>query len=353
MLTNIGLSPFAVEELSTFNPPSVVRIAHRVLRETLSAHGVVHLANLSEMDKLISLIRSDSPLAAKESVAWRETLLSLKLQGRIHVGQTEAQLGISEVSDALELERLVRSHPDWPVCVMTEIQLEKVFPDESDVARTQSARCVSGASIREAEPISALESAAALGRLSHGESREGFWQAVLEPLAAPAKTITILDRYVLKGMQNKAWNLPRSRSWDDDVLTWLFNRVDSMPGGDVEIDICAGVGQPGLPATAQDALKLVEASWTPRREGRIRAINLYVGGWEHQHGWLPHDRHVRFGHVQVLAVPSGLDRLGRRLVQDSDGMKWEYKWQAAQARSFHDAEDRVRKAHPRFRYTVN
>lgn len=352
MITNVGLSPFAVEELSTFEPPSAGRAAHRVLRDTLGAHGFVHLANLSEMEKLLALIKGDSSLTAKESNAWRETLISLKNQGRLRVGPGDARSGLGEVSNSRELESLAESHPDWPVCVLTEIQLQEMFHSEADSARARDMRFVSGASIREAEPISALEAAAELGHLPRGESREGFWEAVLEPLAGPAKTVAILDRYVMKGMQNRAWNYPSSRHWDDDVLTWLLSKIDAMPGPEAEVDICAGVGQPGLPATGRDALKLVESSWTPRENGRIRAINLHVGDWEHKDGWLPHDRHIRFGHVQVLAIPSGLDRLGRRFVQDSDGMRWEYKWHTAQSRSFHDAENRVRKAHPRLRYDV-
>lgn len=353
MITNVGLSPFAVEELSTFEPPSAGRAAHRVLRDTLGAHGFVHLANLTEMGKLLALIKGDSPLTAKEALAWRETLISLKNQGRLRVVQADARSGIGEVSNSQELEALVRAHPEWPVCVLTETQLLAMFHSEADSARAQNTRCVSGASIREAEPISALEAAAELGHLPLGESRENFWEAVLEPLAGPAKTVTILDRYVLKGMQNSAWNHPRSRHWDDDVLTWLLLRIDGMPGPAVEVDICAGVGQPGLPATAEDALKLVESSWVARDNGRIRAINLHVGDWANTGSWLPHDRHIRFGHVQVLAFPSGLDRLGRRYVQDSDGMKWEYKWHASQSRSFQDAENRVRKAHPRLRFDVH
>lgn len=351
MIANIALSPSAIRELSDLGTASVVRSLHRTLRDTLSAHGALHLANASEKEKLLSLLKGDAGVPPREVAAWKETILSLVDQGRLRVGRPDVPFGMGEISSLEQLATMADLHPECPVYVLTEGQLDLLFPERSEADRADSTVYVSGVSIDEAEPIAKLADAAQRGNFPRGSNREDFWDQVLAPLARPAKNISILDRYILKGMQSREDNHPRSNRWDEDVLTWLLRKIDCVEGSDVEVDICAGVGQQGTPQTPAEALDLIHRCWRPRSLTRIKAINLHVGEWERPDGWLPHDRHIRFGKVSVIALPGGLDRLSSRTIRDLDGMNWTYKWNADQAESFRSAEARVRKAHHRLTCT--
>lgn len=344
MIAHIAFSPCAIEELSTLGPAAVTRSLNRILRDTLAAHGSLHLANDDEKAKLQALIKSGSSLPQREIIAWKEAVLALVSQNRLKVERPSMAHGLSDISSEGELNAVADLHPEIPVLVLTEEQLDKLFPERSDADDTAS-RYVSGVSIREAEPIARMATRAKKGNLPLGAPRDTFWQDVLAPLAEPVKNITVLDRYIFRGMQSWSDKLPNSHWWDRDVLTWLLDSIAESNGLEVEVDILAGVNQPGLPDSAADALALLRSSWIPPSNCRIRAVNLYVGEWEGANGWLPHDRHIRFGASSIIGVPQGLDRLGRQQVRDQDGMNWNYKWDSIQIKSFLDAETRVRAAH--------
>ncbi|WP_461163597.1 hypothetical protein [Arthrobacter sp. R4-81] len=351
MLANVALSPHAIRELSDFGTASVVRSLNRTLRDTLSAHGSLHLANASEKEKLLSLLKGDTGVPPHEVAAWKETILSLVDQGRLRVGRPDVPFGMGDISSLEQLATLAELHPECPVYVLTEGQLDLLFPGRREGRSPDSAIYVSGVSIGEAEAIATLTDAAQRGNFPRGSKRDDFWDQVLAPLARSAKNISILDRYILKGMQTREDNRPQSNRWDEDVLTWLLRKIDCVEGPAVEVDICAGIGRQGTPHTPAYALALLRRSWKPGDRTRITAINLHVGEWERPDGWLPHDRHIRFGKVSVVALPGGLDRLSSHTVRDLDGMNWTYKWNVDQAQSFRSAEARVRKAHPRLTCT--
>jgi hypothetical protein len=339
MLARLALAPEALDEAVPGIPVAAAKSLHTTLLEALNAHGSLVFASNAEALDFVNAVKAGQGLPPGAAQKWRETLIHLRKLGRINVLVPPRDTGLSSVRVLADLRKGWGGHVEVAVVGNKASSCIGVPTDvgllEDSEARLEVATMVTAPHSR---TISQYRELARTAWMSAGESRDTFWNDVLEPVAAQSRAVTVLDGYLFHRLWRKAEQQPYSRRWDQEHVAWLLELLDRImaPGSEVEL---VGGFDPRRPASAEDTAALICAEWSPAAQGRLRSVTLVLAPKDRH---FPHDRHIRFNTGVAVLINAGLDRLRERTIWDPNGMGWHYRWAPAGVEELRRAEQRTR-----------
>lgn len=305
-------------------PLPAANLAHRILLEEINAHASLVFSDSTDLAALLQAIRSETSLPQDARTGWTETVIRLKKQGRITVTDDHPK-PLAAVSRLPELRSGWARHADVAIiasaaCAMLDVPDTGVRSDPGvrpDVA-TSSA-------VIEAGPLRRIQDLAERPLAAKGTNRDKFWQDVLKPLAAGARSTTILDRYLFKSVLDIAAGQPWARNWGGEHLGWLLGHLDEVMAPDSEVCLIGQCPAQYSSFSADDTAKAIQDMWKPSPSGRLAVVELVLAPTS-SGSKFPHDRHIRFGNGAAIGVTAGFDRLRAPRITDDDGMEWSFSW---------------------------
>lgn len=184
---------------------------------------------------------------------------------------------------------------------------------------------------RDSQTFSNLTSLAQSRVWSQGESRERFWEEVLQPLATRSRAVDICDRYMLRGLVHVDGGTRTDAS--PDSLVWLLRKLDQSKGPKTQVNLYVGLKErvrfrgkeiPG-PETVEEASDLVGRHWKPGA-GRIESLLVWGVIWRKMaFADAPHDRHIGFSCGADIGLERGLDSFDLENVKQAAGVAWSYE----------------------------
>lgn len=318
-------------------PAPMANLIHRTILDSVNVHGRLVFGSEAELLALIRAVRSVEGVPQDARKRWLEVLAELRKQNRIHVLP-------GEVTPLAEVQRLEDLRAQWA--------------ELADVAVVGSASCAAlgipadigmavqpGRTPEVAGPttvgdvpwLASLRDLAATGHVSHGSDRNEFWGKVLEPLAADARSVTVLDGYLFTGLTRAHTEQARRRAVGH--IPWLLERLDSVMAPGSQVMMVAN-GARHRPLDAATISRILGDIWKPSRSGRLASVTVELiepAGAAR----FPHDRHIRFSTGSAVKVLAGMDRLRERSIWDPDGMNWEFVWAPKALQTLRDTEKRA------------
>ncbi|MCV9993422.1 hypothetical protein OIU93_03815 [Paeniglutamicibacter sp. ZC-3] len=349
MLAKIALSSSAIKDLSK-GPLAHQKKYHREFTELLLRHGVLVFG--SEEDKTAfrrSIQDGDGiPIASRQ--VWQAIVAEFEVKKRLTV---ICPPGVSQFASLTSLSDL---YDAWKyktnIAVVGEelAQAMKLDEQESGVLEGAALEIATSITVSEGHIIRSLDVLAREGKLKYGQSREAFWQTVLEPLAKCTRNIVITDRYIFERMWDEV-DCDTSRE-SPEHISWLLARLDAtlLPHASVKIIAQSRrSGQRGKPKWgAPETARIVSDKWQRVERGSIEQVEIVLA---EPRGERPHDRHIRFGDLAVIDINAGFDRLCELTVRQKEGMRWSYAYSPGSIKDYKTAAQSL-EARPSYKEVV-
>ncbi|MEV2242780.1 hypothetical protein [Micromonospora sp. NPDC049891] len=318
-------------------PPAAAVTLHRLLLDRLRAYGRLAFASDPDVSDLLYAIRNGPGLPPDARKLWSEVLVSFQKHKRISV-QKPNTTPLANIKDIDDLRARWKSAADVAVvasasCSKLGVPADKgllTIPGLSpDVATTY------GAAFSPA--IERFRNLADDGFLPHGSSRSRFQTDVLEPLAAGARTATIVDRYYFA----RLWRATTGRTSNaTGHVAWMLRLIDEVMAPGAEVHIIADRFPQAPSVDVDHTAAALLAAWSPSRPGRVCKVSLSLTRGTSAHPF-PHDRHIRFSTGAAVLLPSGFDRFEQQNVTDVNGVNWGYCWKSEKLVALQATEQRA------------
>jgi len=297
----------------------------QALAKSLVQHGCLVAADKDDAVALLQAAKELEQTAPGPSKAWLEALIMLKDCDRWYVTSPNRP----PVSGATEVGSL---RDNWKgavrVVVVDQDQSEAMGIFDCD---TRSQPEISPMMVaRDSATFDRLSKLAEAGVWKASQSREDFWARVLRPLAQRSKCIEICDRFMLRGMVERAEGARQSE--DDDALSWLLKRIDEDGFDGTTVAVYTSLGEnvrikgesiqaPGNPELVKELID----EYFQVGGGKIKMLEAHAVFWKKmKFADRPHDRHISFSCGADIGLERGLDSFDSESVEASSGIAWTY-----------------------------
>jgi hypothetical protein len=314
---------------------AILRARHKELTTACLEHGCLVLSNPEEVKDFRAWLDELKTISPDTYKLWVATFKDLHAKRRVRRLSPSTDRLLDAVQDISELRAEWTGRTE--LAIVREDQAYALGLPAGEISFIDEPSHIdiaAGPVAAYSRTLEQLRELAAAGVCEHGDSRELFWDRVLRALAAEAHVVTVLDRYLFKGMIR--WR----SGFDTDVVPWLLTRIDELDPPRQRRVVVMGAIDPEQPDTfprsARAAAELIRAHWAPLTGGGIREIEV-VG----LRRWPAHDRHISFDLGVAIGVPAGFDRFARRTIQQAEGVEWSYRWSPRAMRKHATEESRV------------
>lgn len=318
MHANVTIATDAFHLPGTPDPAALT--LHRALVRRLRAHGRMVFASDADQAEVLRAIRSGPGVPPQARVWWTELLVTFAKEHRSSVRRPSG-IPLQRAGSLDELRASWQDSADVAVVSAAACPALGIDPGEELLAGPAHRPDI--ATITTAADTPALERLRALaekGSLSHDHQREDFRREVLEPIAAGARAVTLVDRYYF----SKLWDAADSAGH----VAWLLGVLDGVMAPGARVHLISEERRPSRrqPAvSAADTATALYAAWAPPAAGNLGEVTLTLLRPTTNKAF-PHDRHIRFDTGAALMMLSGFDRMEGPAVTDPHGMNWTFCW---------------------------
>lgn len=340
MIATVALAPEALVDPALGTALPILRGVHTALLERIAAHAAIVEGSGEEISELLKSIER---LPVELKPKWKTLLTEFYKTQRFAPMNPPRTSRIGDNHTAAELADLA-GRIDLMVVPLSQASELGAGPDGLGALLANDIEVAAIPAALYCNTLHRLASLAELGLVPHGTPREQFWNDVLRAPLRLSRTITVLDRYLFRGLAHHYDNLPASRNWMPEAIVWLLRHLDADRGPDAVPTTVTLIADSSLSSgfgSADTAAAAIREFWQRTPDGTVKDVEVRLGPWKLPGGGLlPHDRHIRSNIGVGFKIFAGLDRLGQQTVTDTDGMSWQYIHAAAAVKSLQAAETR-------------
>lgn len=331
MFAKLAVAPEAI--LEQLQPGSLAKSIHLALLDTLNAHGELLFRSNEEALRFIKVAKK-SQLPGGIAKRWEATLIALHKMGRIKIIVPPDKLSISMLSHLSDLE-VAWSGKVGVIVLASDTAAAVGVPADEGILDDAEAHI-------EIATIDAAIHTQAISRLRQladsvvfpFDRRDLFWESVLEPVAEVARSVTILDKFLLKELWRRATEPSKWRNREPEHVVWLLRHLDCAMREQATVRLIAYSSEVDL--GIEDTAELIRQVWEPPVHGRLDRVELTFATFDRG---FPHDRHIRFDAGSGISINAGFDRLRQNTIWDQYGMSWSYAHHPADLRVLKERED--------------
>jgi hypothetical protein len=335
VIARAAVSPEAVLSLGLAGSPTDVFARSIALCQALEAHGILVFANDPERKELVQAIKRLEADHPEVQGLWSKLAMKLNRAGRFMHLRPPCTYGLDAVTAIAEL--ILGWSGSTDVAVVADSKADTLGLGTGEMVRHNAA---SGIDIVRA-PAAAFAGALGIcradaeGTLPKDTSREELWARCFLPLARTSVGLTLLDRYLLLNLANRAANGTAQTGF----VAWFLDHLDNEARDGAELEIIAYRGRPGQqPPDGAAAAQLI-ANVFDGSGGRLKSIKITV---TEPGSYLPHDRHLSSNLGVAVTFPASFDVFDDPTVRKQEGVEYAYRSQPEAVAKLQTAEQRYR-----------
>jgi hypothetical protein len=301
-------------------PANVMEVLENTLLENLKSHSRILFGSGAEVHAFLAWLKTSTQISPATKQKWQSLLAELQKLGR--VGLIDPSTNLEEVHSKGEVKFVVGKNAD--VVVVGGPKAREILGDDLDFLLDEEPPVITTLFNTDQTPqfknFLELEK---VGVHAFGESREVFWQQVLQPLLLTSKNVYLLDKYLFAQILHRIDHPRLQRSKPSEQLLWLLGKIDSTASKGVHIHLI-GAAEKNKTSTTNRISEIVEYLRKHMKlsgEGAIREISIFEATEVRK---FPHDRHIRFDSGFAVLMNSGFDRLQMPTIEDEHGMGWQF-----------------------------
>lgn len=301
-------------------PANMLELLENTLLEHLKSHSRILFGSGAEVQAFLAWLKTSTQISPTTKQKWQSLLAELQKLGR--VGLIDPNTNLEEVHSKSEVKSLVGNSAD--VVVVGGPKAREILGEDLDVQLDEEPPVITTLFSADQTPqFKSFLELEKVGVHAFGESRELFWQQVLQPLLLTSKNIYLIDKYLFAQVLNRIDQSWLQRSKPSEQLLWLIGKIDSSAAKGVHLHLI-GAAEKDKHTTTNRLSEVVEYLRNHLKfnsDGAIREISIFEATEVKK---FPHDRHIRFDSGFAILMNSGFDRLQHPSIEDEHGMGWQF-----------------------------
>lgn len=326
MIVRTALDARALTDLLQSTPSRRTRSTHENVTRYLREAGYLVLANESDGDDLMAAIKQDPWVGT----LWIATLKALHQSNRIRTILPRSEQSTSQMLEGVSASALT-DRADV-VVARDDVVAQRGFEFDGYGQALGEPEVTAMDSVGRCNSYRRVFDLRDRGHFPSGTPRDLVWAEVFLPLARVSTEVTILDRYLFKGLVVS--RAPLSH------LRWLLDRLGRAmpPNGHVKVM----AEHPNPEWTESEMDRALRAKLWTGANGDGRSLEVWVAQWTNTNGRGAHNRHIRFSCGSAIGVTEGFDRLASDKISGLDGFTFKHNADPTVLHTMAEAERFVR-----------